>query len=623
MEAKQAMPEQFDNLDQVVDRIIERVGNDIVLGLPLGLGKSCTIANALFQRASSTPELKLTILTALTLEAPAATNLLAKRFLEPIADNIFGRYPGLDYTKAARAGTLPDNIQIKEFFLSPGKWLKVPSAQQNYISVNYSHAIDALIAAGMNVIAQIVAEDTNDKHDKPLSLSCNPDITVDLLNRRKQLPTPLLMVGEVHGKLPYMVGDAARENHDFDILFRPEDNGFELFKIPLEPVFLRDHAIGMQVAALVEDGGTLQIGIGAIGDAICFNLNRRHQHPHDFQRALRALQPQPMPLESTLERFDKGLYACTEMLVDGLLSLLETGVLKREVDGFAIHAGFFVGSPTFHQQLENLPVHLRHKIGMMPVSYTNTLSGQEQKKRRARTKARFVNSTMMMTLQGAAVSDGLDDGRVVSGVGGQHDFIQQAHQLPDARAILTLPATRTKGSDVHSNIVWSYGHTTIPRHLRDVVVTEYGIADLRHQTDEEVIKRMLAITDSRFQDELLAKAKAAGKIGKDYQLPKSQRHNTPHRLQQALRGFSKQLPKFPIGSTFTPTEQTIAAALAYLSPRASSKKVLLKLVWQGFNHKADDTTIAVLERLQLQQPKTMAERFYRRLVIGLLATENF
>lgn len=623
MDSKQTQPEYFDNLDQVIDRIIARVGNDIVLGLPLGLGKACTIANALFQRACDNPQLKLTVLTALTLEAPVTSNLLAKRFLEPIADDIFGRYPGLDYAKAARAGKLPPNIQVKEFFLSPGKWLQIPSAQQNYISVNYSLAIDALIEAGMNVVAQLVAEDENNKTNSQLSLSCNPDITVDLLNRRAQLPAPILMVGELHGQLPFMTGDAARERHDFDILFQPEETAFPLFKIPLEPVFLRDHAIGMQVAALVEDGGTLQIGIGAIGDAICYNLNQRHQHPQTFQRALRALQPQPMPLESSLGKFDTGLYACTEMLVDGLLSLLETGVIKREVDGCAIHAGFFVGSPTFHQQLTELPVHLRQKIGMMPVSYTNTLNGQQQHKKRARSKARFINSSMMMTLQGAAVSDGLDDGRVVSGVGGQHDFIQQAHQLPGARAVLTLPATRTKGSEVRSNIVWSYGHTTIPRHLRDVVVTEYGIADLRHQTDAEVIKRMLAITDSRFQDELLDQAKAAGKIAKDYVIPRAQQQNTPRRLQQALRGFSKQLPKFPLGSTFTPTEQTIAAALAYLSPRANSKKVLLRLAWKGLKTKPDDATTAVLERLQLQHPNTMAERFYRRLIIGLLATENF
>jgi acyl-CoA hydrolase len=62
-----------------------------------------------------------------------------------------------------------------------------------------------------------------------------------------------------------------------------------------------------------------------------------------------------------------------------------------------------------------------------------------------------------------------------------------------------------------SNIVWNYGHMTIPRILRDIVVTEYGIANLRSKSDKDIIAALLNVADSRFQAELLAKAKAAGK----------------------------------------------------------------------------------------------------------------
>ena len=68
--------------------------------------------------------------------------------------------------------------------------------------------------------------------------------------------------------------------------------------------------------------------------------------------------------------------------------------------------------------------------------------------------------------------------------------------------------------DAQSNIRWDYGHTTIPRHLRDIVVTEYGVADLRGKSDRDVIAAMLAITDSRFQDELMRQAKDAGKTAR-------------------------------------------------------------------------------------------------------------
>ena len=123
---------------------------------------------------------------------------------------------------------------------------------------------------------------------------------------------------------------------------------------------------------------------------------------------------------------------------------------------------------------------------------------------------------------------------MVSGVGGQYNFVAMAHALPDARSILILRACHETAHGPVSNIVWQYGHCTIPRHLRDLVVTEYGVADLRGQCDAEIIKRPLRIADSRFQSELVAAAKAHGKLEADWQLPESWRHNTPEALDAKL-----------------------------------------------------------------------------------------
>src|SRR5262249_56695639 len=84
------------------------------------------------------------------------------------------------------------------------------------------------------------------------------------------------------------------------------------------------------------------------------------------------------------------------------------------------------------------------------------------------------------------------------------------------------------------NILWNYGHTTIPRHLRDIVVTEYGVADLRGKSDRDVIAAMLAVADSRFQDELLRRARGGGQIERGFELPPACRDNTPARLARAL-----------------------------------------------------------------------------------------
>src|SRR5688500_18571044 len=154
---------------------------------------------------------------------------------------------------------------------------------------------------------------------------------------------------------------------------------------------------------------------------------------------------------------------------------------------------------------------------MTRISYVNELYGQEARKRRDRRHARFLNSGIVATLLGAVASDGLEDGRVVSGVGGQYNFVAMAHELEDGRAILMIRSVRESGGDVSSNIRFSYGHLTLPRHLRDVIVTEYGVADLRGKDDGEVVAAMLQVADARFQDKLLEEAKHAGKIHPDYE----------------------------------------------------------------------------------------------------------
>ena len=162
------------------------------------------------------------------------------------------------------------------------------------------------------------------------------------------------------------------------------------------------------------------------------------------------------------------------------VDLYRAGILKREVDGALLHAAFFVGSKAFYQALRDMPESERAKFRMTAVSFVNELYGDEEAaKRAARVKGRFINNAMMATLLGDVVSDGLDNGKVVSGVGGQYNFVAQSFALEDARSIIMTRATRNAKGRVTSNILWNYGHTTIPRHLRDVVVTEYGIADLR------------------------------------------------------------------------------------------------------------------------------------------------
>src|SRR5258706_4991281 len=247
---------------------------------------------------------------------------------------------------------------------------------------------------------------------------------------------------------------------------------------------------------------------------------------------------------------------------------------------------------------------------MSRIAFTNQLYGGEAVKKSARVKARFVNNAMIATALGAIVSDGLEDGRVVSGVGGQFNFVEQAFALTDARSILAINATRGSGRKTTSNVRWSYGHTTIPRHMRDIVVSEYGIADLRGESDERVVAAMLSITDSRFQDDLLRRAKDAGKIARAYEIPAIHRENHPGRIEAALTPLRERglLPAFPFGSDFTPAEQRLIAALERL--QNASPWQLGRLALRGLGAGENEA----LTRMRLDRPASAIELVYRSLV---------
>jgi len=615
------MPKLFSDPEAIAEDIIRDVGTNLVVGLPLGLGKANHIVNALYARASADRSINLTFFTALTLEKPKPKNLLQWRFIAPVIDRLFGGYPDLAYAGALRAGALPPNIRVTEFFFLAGRWQHVPAAQQHYVSANYTHAASYLLAAGMNVVTQLVAKRVVDGVPR-YSLSCNTDISLELLRARAQGRASFKLIGQVNSELPFMPGEADLPADEFSAVLDSPQTDFPLFAPPAEPITDTRYAIGLHAAGLVRDGGTLQIGIGQVGDALAQGLIVRHRDNGQFHGIMKRLSPAPEQF-AALETgtFEKGLYGVSEMLFEAFLALIDAGILKREVDGVVLHGAFFLGPKAFYRALREMTASQLARIQMAAVSFTNELYGDEEIKRRARVDARFVNSVMMATLMGAAVSDGLENGQVVSGVGGQYNFVAQSFALEGARSILTLEATRQAGARPQSNIRWSYGHETIPRHLRDIVVTEYGVADLRGKSDADVIAAMLQVADSRFQDELARQAKDAGKLPGNFEIPAAYRDNHPERIVSALKPAREAglLPSFPFGSDFTDVEQRLLPALQLLQDAQSAPRRLPGLLWQGLTGHPDAADIECLARLGLDKPATLAERGYRALVSAALA----
>lgn len=615
------MPKLFSDPEAIAEDIIRDVGTRLVVGLPLGLGKANHIANALYARAVADRSINLTFFSALTLEKPRPSNLLERRFITPVIERLFGGYPGLAYADALRANALPPNVKVIEFFFLAGRWLHIPFAQQHYISANYTHASSYLLAQGLNVVAQLVAKRVVDGITR-YSLSCNTDTTLDILRARAEGRASFKLTGQVNSELPFMPGPGDLAAEEFSAMLDGPKTEFPLFAPPSEPVSDTKYAIGLHAAGLIRDGGTLQIGIGQEGDALAQGLVLRHRDSGQFQTIIKRLMPATEQL-SALETgpFEKGLYGVSEMVFEAFLGLIDAGILKREVDGVVLHGAFFLGPKSFYQRLREMRPDQIARIQMMPVSFTNELYGDEQAKRRARIEARFVNSAMMATLMGAVISDGLENGQVVSGVGGQYNFVAQAFALAGARSILTVEATRRSGARPQSNIRWTYGHETIPRHLRDIVVTEYGVADIRGKSDADVIATMLQVADSRFQDELARQAKDAGKLPANFEIPPVYRENYPDRIAKALRPAREAglLPSFPFGSDFTDVEQRLIPAMELLQNAQRSPKLLPGLLWQGFTGRTDAADHECLTRLGLDKPATWSERFYRALVSAALA----
>ena len=636
------MPQVFGTIDECVDATLARVGHHIVLGLPLGIGKPNLVANEFYRRAARDPSLRLTILTALSLTRPQASGDLARRLLEPVVERVFADYPELDYVLAAKAGTLPPNIEVIEFFFEPGAWLGVDAAQQHYLSANYTHVARDFLARGANVIAQLVAKRTV-AGEVQLSLGSNPDVTVDLLPQIEAARTAgrdILLIGAVHPRLPFMFGGACIDPARFDYLIDHPRYDYELFCPPNLPLRTVDHAIAMRVGALVPDGGTLQIGIGELGDALVYSLLLRHQQNGAWRAILEALLEAGVARnldEATFAELRRcGVFRADTCYHDGRIRTpegkwlpadlgdatmrrtLAEQCLGRELQGgIAAHAAFFLGPRGFYAKLREMPERELRRIDMCGVGFVNQLYGADYELRcLQRRDARFVNTAMMVTLLGAAVSDTLENGRVVSGVGGQYNFVSMAHALPGARAILCLRATRERAGRVSSNIVWNYGQTTVPRHLRDIVVTEYGVADLRSATDAETIARLLDVADSRFQPALLARAQNAGKIARDYRIPEARRTNTPERIAAIFAGPRRDglFSDYPFGTDLTSVEIRLAKALGALAARTATRGGRLRTFAAAIRQPVEADMEEALHRMNLAAPRGWRERFSRRLV---------
>lgn len=271
---------------------------------------------------------------------------------------------------------------------------------------------------------------------------------------------------EVNPNMPRVFGDCTVHISNVTAVV---ENTAPLLEIPRAAAQPADSVIGALIAGLVEDGATLQMGIGALPDAVCAAL-RDHR--------------------------DLGVH--TEMLTPGLVELMRAGVVTNA--GKTLHPGktvfaFCMGDRSTYDYLHENPAVAAH-----PVSYVNDVHVIGQNDRMV-----SVNATLEIDLNGACCSEHLN-GRQFTGSGGQLDFVRGAYVSKGGQSIIACHAT-AKGGTVSRITPRLCGPVTTPRNDVHIVVTEYGVANLKGLSTAERAQALIRLAAPQFRDELTAKAK--------------------------------------------------------------------------------------------------------------------
>ena len=710
-----------DDTAKAVDDVINYVGKKINFAMTLGLGKPVRFVNELYRRAKEDPSIKLNIITALSLEKPVGKSELEKRLIDPLAERIFGGYPDFQYMLDLRAGNLPSNVEIFEFYSKAGSIINIASQNRNYLPSNYTHiARDAYWHNNVNVFGQLIGAKELGGTTK-YSMGCNTDICISalrLIKLGKSQGKKLVCIGEVNDNMPFMYGDAVVNGEDYDILLKGPEYNYRLFGAPKDAVTAKDHMIGFNISTLIKDGGTIQIGIGALGDAIVAGLDLRHSHNELYNEMIEKAgivkrYERLIKKYGGTEPFEKGIYGSSEMFVDAFMQLYKKGILKRKTynnvaimqlieegklsddhippnilallyekegvhmrlrekdvkmlteygifkegveykDGFIWYEGrkynrdcyeqknldelntllgsslkngqvilgaFFLGPEAFYKALNEMSEEERAQFGMSGVEKVNQLYGGEELRALQRKNGRFVNSGLVATITGSVASDQLEDGKVVSGIGGQYNFVSMAHEIPGGKLIMAIRATRGSGKNLRSNIVYNYGHTSIPKYLRDIIVTEYGIAHIKGVSDGRIAEEMIKIADSRFQPQLVREAKKHGKLAPDYEIPEEYRNNYPEKVEAFIKSYQAQgqFKLFPFGTDVLPEEAVLAASLKGLKAYKEAKPVrtIFKLLTEMVKS-VPEKAAPYLKRMDLENPANFGEKFQQKTVIVAL-----
>jgi len=288
------------------------------------------------------------------------------------------------------------------------------------------------------------------------SFGVSADLAVSAVERAR------IVIAQINRAMPFSYGDALIHCSRIDAAVEVDD---PLVEVPTAVPGPVDTRIGRHVAALIPDGATLQIGVGGIPNAVLAAL-RDHKH--------------------------LGLH--TEAMTDGVLPLLESGVidnsLKKVLPGVSV-ASLALGSRRLYDYMD-----YRRDLLLKDVAWTN-----DPFRIRQNPRVMAINSAVEVDLTGQICADSVGE-RIISGVGGQHDFMYGGALSEGGRTFIAIPSMTPKGESKIRPLLSPGAGVVTTRHMVQYVVTEYGAAQLRGLNLARRARALIDIAHPSVREEL-------------------------------------------------------------------------------------------------------------------------
>lgn len=356
---------------------------------------------------------------------------------------------------------MKDHFRFNGWFTSPATRDSIAQGHGDFTPV-FFHEVPNYIRKGIfSIDVFMVMVSPPDEHGY-CCVGVSSDYTMQGIESAK------IVLAEVNDQVPVVFGDTFVHVSKIDKFV---ESSHPLVQLGLPKIEEVELAIGKHCAELVDDGSTLQLGIGAIPDAV---------------------------LQSLKDKKDLGIHS--EMISDGVVDLFEAGVINNSKKGLnkgKMIVTFLMGSQRLYDFADHNPI-----LEMRPVDYVNHPVIVAQN-----TNLVSINSCIAVDFMGQVVSDSIGT-RQFSGVGGQVDFVRGAAMSLDGKgkAVIAMPSSTTKkDGTLISKITPFIDHgaaVTTSRNDVDYIVTEYGIAELKGKTLKQRARNLINIAHPSVRDEL-------------------------------------------------------------------------------------------------------------------------